>query len=89
MDKAKQRVLLGMSGGVDSSVAGYLLRQQGYGVTVLPIADLVHLEGAGIATSDTLVAQHPDLVRRFVQATYRGLKETNADPVAAFAISRK
>jgi len=32
MNKAKQRVLLGMSGGVDSSVAGYLLRQQGYEV---------------------------------------------------------
>jgi tRNA-uridine 2-sulfurtransferase len=28
----KQRVLLGMSGGVDSSVAGYLLHQQGYEV---------------------------------------------------------
>ena len=32
MNKAKHRVLLGMSGGVDSSVAGYLLRQQGYEV---------------------------------------------------------
>jgi tRNA U34 2-thiouridine synthase MnmA/TrmU len=28
MNGKKQRVLLGMSGGVDSSVAGYLLREQ-------------------------------------------------------------
>jgi tRNA-uridine 2-sulfurtransferase len=32
MNIARQRVLLGMSGGVDSSVAGYLLREQGYEV---------------------------------------------------------
>ena len=32
MNRDKQRVLLGMSGGVDSSVAGYLLREQDYEV---------------------------------------------------------
>src|SRR5437870_12907566 len=32
MNRSRQRVLLGMSGGVDSSVAGYLRREQGYDV---------------------------------------------------------
>jgi tRNA-uridine 2-sulfurtransferase len=32
MNNTRQRVLLGMSGGVDSSVAGYLLRKQSYEV---------------------------------------------------------
>jgi tRNA-uridine 2-sulfurtransferase len=32
MNRNKQRILLGMSGGVDSSVAGYLLREQGFDV---------------------------------------------------------
>jgi len=64
------------------------LQQQGYKVTVLPLATLVNLAGAGVVTSDSMVHGHADLVRRFVQATYRGLKETNADPGTAFTLSR-
>ena len=64
------------------------LQQQGYKVTVLPLATLVNLAGAGVVTSDSMVRGHADLVRRFVQATYRGLKKTNANPSTAFTLSR-
>ena len=81
-------------GQVDAAV-GYAmnepvqLQQQGKQVTVLPIADLVPLTGPGVVTSAAMVAGKSDLVRRFVLATLRGLKETNADPVAAFSVARR
>ena len=66
-----------------------LLRQQGYTVDVLPISTLAPLVGPGIVTSEKIISSQSDLVRRFVQATYRAQKETNADPVGAFAIARR
>ncbi|HOV17548.1 MAG TPA: tRNA 2-thiouridine(34) synthase MnmA [Candidatus Dojkabacteria bacterium] len=38
MRKSKQSVLLGMSGGVDSSTAAYLLKKQGFNVTGITLA---------------------------------------------------
>jgi NitT/TauT family transport system substrate-binding protein len=65
------------------------LQHLGYAVTVLPLANAVRLAGAGIITSQHLAATNPDLVRRFVQATYRGLRDTIANPDAAFTIARR
>jgi NitT/TauT family transport system substrate-binding protein len=64
------------------------LRQKGYAVTVLPVASVAPLAGPGILTSRSLISGKPDLVRRFLQATTRGQRDTDADPAAAFAIAR-
>jgi NitT/TauT family transport system substrate-binding protein len=39
--------------------------------------------GSGIVTSDKVIAENPDKVRRFVTATYRGYAYANANPEEA------
>ena len=65
-----------------------VLRTQGYQVNVLPLPDAASLVGAGLITSDNVIAHSPDLARRFVQASLAGLRDTLNDPKAAFAIAR-
>jgi NitT/TauT family transport system substrate-binding protein len=45
--------------------------------------------GNGIVTTDRTIASKPDLVRRFVEATIRGMKDAFADPATAGAIMQK
>jgi len=45
--------------------------------------------GNGIVATAATIASKPDIVRRFVDATVRGMKESFADPAAAGAIMRK
>jgi NitT/TauT family transport system substrate-binding protein len=44
---------------------------------------------SGIVATDATIASKPDLVRRFVAATIRGMKDAFADPAAAGAIMQK
>ncbi len=78
---------------VDAAVAYAMnepiqLEQEGLKVNVLPITTEVPLSGPGVITSQKLVAQDPALVKRFVQATWQGLRDTDADPAAALKLSR-
>ncbi|WP_298816961.1 ABC transporter substrate-binding protein [Chloroflexus sp.] len=63
------------------------LRAQGVEVNMLLAADIFNLAANGIAVSEALIEQEPDLVRRFVRASLRGLADTLANPAEAFDLS--
>lgn len=63
------------------------LREQGVEVNVLLAADVFNLAANGIAVSEALIAQEPELVRKFVRASLRGLADTLSNPAEAFDLS--
>jgi len=64
------------------------LEAQGLPVRVMRVADYVRLPGNGMITNETTAQDDPDLVRRMVAATLRGLQDTIDDPEAAFEICK-
>ncbi len=81
--------------GQQDIVVGYItnepiqLRHQGYDITVFPVADYVRLASNGILTNEKVLAEQPDMVRRFVQATLKGLRDTIQNPDEAYEISKQ
>lgn len=65
-----------------------VLASQGFPVDVLRVADYVTLASNGIITNEATLRDDPDLVRRMLRATLRGLQDTLADPDAAFEICK-
>ncbi len=80
------------SGQVDAAV-GYVnnepivLDQNGYPVTVFPVADQVDMVANGVLTSEKVIRENPELVRGFVKALLRGVEDTIKDPDEAMAIA--
>jgi NitT/TauT family transport system substrate-binding protein len=78
----------------EDAVVGYItnepiqLRAQGYQVDVIPVADYVQLASNGLVTNETTINQNPDLVRRMVQATLKGITYTINHPDEAYEISK-
>jgi len=65
------------------------LRNRGEEVNVIPVADYIDLVANGIITNEETLANDPELVRGFVRATLLGLRDTLADPEAAYETSKR
>ncbi len=65
----------------------YQLEALGFEVNVLRVADYAHLVSNGLITNETTIRENPDLVRRMVQATLRGIKFTVNHPEEAYEYS--
>jgi len=82
-----------MAAGEQDIIVGYAaneplqLRAQGIAVTELRVADYAQLAANGLLASEKIIAENPDLVRAFVGAFLKGLKDTIVDPEEAFTLS--
>lgn len=65
------------------------LQQKGYAVDVLRVADYVPLASNGLLTNEKTIAEQPDLVRRMVSATLKGLSDALADPEEAYELCKQ
>ncbi|MGH2448550.1 MAG: ABC transporter substrate-binding protein [Chloroflexota bacterium] len=65
------------------------LRASGHHVDELDLYHWANFAGAGIAVGDAEIVHHPKLVRAFVSATIHGLRDTLAQPAAAFRAAER
>ena len=63
------------------------LREATGGASVLRVADFFPLVADGLIVSEQLIAERPELVQGFVEASMRGLRDTLENPDEAFQIS--
>jgi NitT/TauT family transport system substrate-binding protein len=65
------------------------LRSQGMSVNTLLVSDHMKLAANGLATNDKTIKENPELIRKVVRATLKGIKETIADATTAFEDAAK
>lgn len=65
------------------------LRDRGEDINVIDVADYVDLVSNGILTNEETIAEDPELIQSFINAFMRGLRDTLADPDAAYEISKQ
>lgn len=65
------------------------LRSKGFDVSTLMTSDYIDLASNCLAASDKMVKENPELVRKIVRATLKGIQYTINDPKGAFEESLK
>ena len=65
------------------------LENEDIAVDVIEVSDYIDLVSNGIIVGDQLMAENPDLVRRMVRASLKGLNDTLENPEEAFEIVRE
>lgn len=65
------------------------LTRAGMEVDVIQVSDYIDLVANGLITNETTIREDPDLVRRMVRASLRGLEYSIAQPEEAFDIARQ
>jgi NitT/TauT family transport system substrate-binding protein len=65
------------------------LRERGYEIDTIRVADYVSLASNGLITNENTIADNPDLVRRMALAILRGIRDTIDNPDEAFEISKR
>jgi NitT/TauT family transport system substrate-binding protein len=82
-----------VAAGQQDVVVGYTanepiqLRARGIAMTEMRVADYAQLAANGILASEKVIAENPELVRKFVGAFLKGLADAIANPDEAFKLS--
>jgi NitT/TauT family transport system substrate-binding protein len=63
------------------------MKSLGLPVETIAIADYLDYAPPGFVAGDKTIREHPELVQKFVNATLKGLRDSLADPSAAFESS--
>jgi len=65
-----------------------VMESQGTPVNVIEVSDYINLVSNGLAVGDRLIKKEPELVKKMVQATLKGLLFMIENPEAGFEIAR-